>query len=466
MRAVLAVGWPGAAALRGSIAVAAALCLCCSAGAVHAQSLSVEPSTARGVARAGVGLVADDVAAVWWQNPAAAARRASARVVLGVVIVDPDLEIEPLAVTSAPLAVSRASSGYAGAAALSFSLGRFTVGGSYLSAQRLARRFEGAVGGIPTDVGQRVFPLRYAGLSGVLRRDQLSVGAAYRVTDGLALGLSISAGRVVLTESRRLWAGLAGRDEVGSPLNDLELTLEAHDPVAPAASLGVVLAPEDAPIELAASISAVASGRLAGGLAGRTPDENGPRLRAAGEAALSMPAALVMRSGVRWQGARWSVEGDGHLELIPTHGRALTWKLAGVEIVDPQGLVARPDQLSSQLSLRSLASLRAAADVEVIDGLLWLTGGVAWSPIATSSMRVAPAFAELGGTTAAVGAEVSAAGVTVVVGLSRSWSRSLTVTRSLRGLDNPFDAGDHSTGFGVYRSAVDQVGISVEVEGR
>jgi Outer membrane protein transport protein (OMPP1/FadL/TodX) len=433
-----------------------------------AQSLSTDPITARSIGHAGAGLVADDTAAVWWQNPAAAARREAARVMLGLSSVDTDLEITPHVGGAAPRSVSRASSGISPQLSLVVTWKGTSLGASMLYGQRLGRRFEGPPPRIAVEQANRVYSLRYAGLAGAIRRETYNLGAARRFTDELAVGLSVGVSRMSLRESRRLWAGLQSRagngDIVRDPQHDLELSILATDQLVPTATAGAVWVPEDSPLELAVSATAIAGFALRGELSGR-PTETSTAL-AAGDrrAALDLPAQLVVRGGARWQGERWSVEANGQLELVPARARQLTWQLEDVVVRDYSGLTAPIHQLRSQLSLRSLASLRAAADVELIEGFLWLSGGAAWSPILPSGPRLSPGFAELGGGTAALGAEISSGGVTVALGISRTWSPEVATSFSLHRLDNPFGSGDGRTGNGTYQAAVDLIGASIEVE--
>lgn len=435
------------------------------AGRAAAQSLSLDPMTARAVARAGVGLVSDDTAAVWWQNPAGAARREAPRLTLGFVAVDTDLEIEP-SVSGAALLQSRANSGVSPQLSLAGTWKDVTFGLSLLSSQRQARRFEGPPGDLSRDGANTLFSMRYAGLAGVLRRDTLSLGAARRFGDSLALGVAVGGSRFAVRETRAVWAGLEG-EPIADHTLDVDLAFDATDPLVPSASLGAVLVPEESPLELAFSASLVGAATASGDV-GHRPSAIGTKLDPAAprRASLHVPGAVVLRSGARWLGERWSVEGNGELELTTRGARDLRWELDGVTFLHPSGAVASPRALPAQLSLRSLAHLRAAGDIEVIEGLLWLCAGAGWSPIHTPPERMAPGFSELGGTTVAFGAEVSAGGVTVALGLSRTFSRHFAVRRSLRRLDGPFGGGDQETGLGVYQSAIDLVGVSIEIEQR
>ena len=450
--------------MRASPASVVAFAILCSLPRLaSAQSLSLDPMTARGLAHAGTGLVADDTAAVWWQNPAAAARREAARIVAGATSLDTDLEIEPRLGVPVSTLVNRANSGLSPQLSFAWTLRGFTVGASLLSSQRLGRRFEGPTAHTPENA-DRESALRYAGLAGAMRRDTISIGAARRLGDQLAVGVSLSGSRLTLRETRRVWAGLENRDLLRDASRDLELSFAVDDAFIPSASAGVVLVPEDSPLELAFAASVVAGAELRGTV-GSTPSED--RLLAGHRrAALDLPHQLVLRSGARWQAERWSVELNGQVELTPKQARSLAWQLDDFSVRDESGLIASPRQLPAQLSLRSLAHLRSAVDVEVLEGLLWLCGGAGWSPIGTSGARLTPGFADMGGTTASFGAELSAGGVTIALGISRTWSRQVIVAQSTRRLDNPFGAGDQMTGFGTYRSAVDIAGISLEIEAR
>jgi hypothetical protein len=433
------------------------------AGGAAAQSLSFEPMTARAVARAGAGLVSDDTAAVWWQNPAGAARREAPRLTVGFVTVDTDLEIEP-AVSGAALLQSRANSGVSPQISLVGTWKGTTLGMSLLSSQRQARRFEGPPADLSRDGANTLFSMRYAGLAGVHGRDTLSLGAARRLGDSLALGLSVGGSRLVVRETRAVWAGVEG-EPIADHAFDVDLAFDASDPFIPTASIGAVLVPEESSLELAVAASLVGGATVKGDVTDRE-SSTGARLdpARAPHASLRIPGALVLRSGVRWQGQGWSIEGNGELELTTRAARSLSWQLDDVTFLHPSGAEASPRALPAQLSLRSLAHLRAAGDVEVIDGLLWLCAGAGWAPILTAPERLAPGFSELGGTTLAFGAEVSAGGITVAVGLSRTFSRRIAVHRSVRRLDGPFAGGDLETGLGVYESATDLAGISLEIE--
>lgn len=444
------------------MAAGAALIVALGARASAAQSLSVDAVTPRAVARAGTGTVSDDLGGAWAHNPASAARRSSTRALAGVTVVDTDLQLSAFSREPAPDQVSRAGMGRAPLAALALSWGETTLGLSVLSAQRVARRFEGPPSDLALDDIQRAFGLRYAGLSGALRRELVMLGAARRFGDDLALGLSVGAARVALRESRHLWAGIPPRDQPGDPRRDLVVLTSASDLAVPMLSAGAVYVPGGGPVELALAATYVAASDLEGVGYGVAADLRSPRLVGGTNARLHLPHALVVRSGVRWQGQRLSVEGNGQLELWPASAAALSWQLEA-QVEDSTGERVGLPALASQLSLRSTGALRAAADYELVDGLLWLVGGVSWTPLGTSAERLTPGFGELGGVTFGAGVEVSAGGVTASFGLSRQWSAPRSVRSSLRDTGAPF-GGAESTGFARYESGVELVGFSLEIE--
>lgn len=463
----MSVARPREASSAGRVAClawAAALALTSAPRQPAAQSLSLDAVVARTVARAGAGLLSDDLGGAWAHNPAAASRRSSPRALVGITLVDGDLELSPFTEEPSPLMISRAGVARAPVAAIALSWGETTIGVTFLSAQRVARRFEGPPPPLPEEEVQRDFSMRYAGLSGALRRELVMAGVSRRVGRQLALGLSVGAARVALRENRHLWAGLEPRDTPADSSRDIELLTRGVALGVPMATAGVVFVPEEGPLELAAAVSYVGASTVEGVVVTAPADISSPEVVSDGKAALELPASWVVRTAVRWAAARWSLELSGQLELWPASARELVWRLPDTTFIDAGGATAALRRLPSQLSLRSNASLRAAIDREVIDGLLWLVGGVAWSPVGTSRPRLAPGFSDLPGWTLAAGVEASAGGVTVAFGVSRLWAQPQNVRDSLRRLDSPFAGGDEPTGFARYLASTQMVGFSVEIE--
>jgi hypothetical protein len=157
---------------------------------------------------------------------------------------------------------------------------------------------------------------------------------------------------------------------------------------------------------------------------------------------------------VRWLGEHVIVEVGGDLYWFPERAAAATWSIDGATLTDltsplePKTVVL--GSLPSRISSRTHGALRASADVELISGFLWATGGYAFTTSGTPSARLSPTFGDLGGHTAAVGLEATTAGFTVTIGWSRTWSLKEVEPVSRWRLDNPFEAGDGMVPSGTY----------------
>jgi hypothetical protein len=117
----------------------------------------------------------------------------------------------------------------------------------------------------------------------------------------------------------------------------------------------------------------------------------------------------------------------------------------------------------SRISQHTHVALRVAVDVELIPGFLWATAGYAMSTLGTPAARLSPSFGDLGGHTLGLGLESTAAGVTVTLGWSRTWSLATSAPTALK-LDNPFESGDGPVYSGTYDGSLDQIGVLLELE--
>jgi hypothetical protein len=326
----------------------------------------------------------------------------------------------------------------------------------------------------PADFGNS-FEYRYAGLSGSIRRDTLTAGGAYRLTDSVALGVSLSTSRVAITESRRLWAGDVDRfvlgvprpDVVGDPAHDVEVAMSAIDNFAPSAVAGILVAPADSRIELGLSASWSAPARVDGDIAasGTTPSVEASTNGAAARLEVEQP--ITVRSGVRWLGERLVAELGGDLYWFPRRAEATSWTISGVTIIDtvsPLRESVALDELPSRISSRTHGALRGAFDVELISGFLWATTGYAFTTAGTPRARLSPTFGDLGGHTFALGLEATTGGFTVTAGWARTWSIKEREPVSRWQLDNPFGSGDAAVVPGTYDGSTDMIGISVDAE--
>ncbi len=426
------------------------------------------------IGRAGVGTASDDGGGALLVNPAGLARRSSARLQLAVAFVDDELYF--LDSQSTPAARDQSSSRLLPLAAVEAGLGESWVVGAAVMTSARSERALRRPGRIPAEELGMSFEYRYAGLSGAIRRDTLTVGAARRIGDTVAAGVSFGASRVSISEERRLWAGNVDRvvlsmpapDEVGDPAYDVELALAGTDTFVPSAVAGVLVAPADSRVELAASVGWSAPARARGDVAAAGTPPNIDVELAGARSTIDIEQPLSVRTGARWLGEQLVVEVGGDLWWFPGRARQTEWELDGITVVDTRMIGVRRDAgldaLPSRLSTRTHGALRAAFDAELIPGFLWATAGYAYTTGGTPRTRLSPTFGDLGGHTAAVGLEASAGGFTVTLGWARTWSvrDPEPVTRWRH--DNPFGSGDGPIATGTFDGSTDMIGVSIDAE--
>lgn len=426
------------------------------------------------IGRAGVGTASDDGGGALLVNPAGLARRSSARMQLALAFVDDELYF--LDSASTPAARDQSSSRLLPLAAIELGVGESWVVGAAVMTSARSERALRRPGRIPAEELGMSFEYRYAGLSGAFRRDTLTVGAARRIGDTVAAGVSFGASRVGISEERRLWAGNIDRvvlampapDQVGDPAYDVELALAGTDAFVPSAVAGVLVAPADSRVELAASVGWSAPAHARGDVAASgTPPNIDVQLSSA-RSAIEIEQPLSVRTGARWLGDRFIAEVGGDLWWFPDHAKQTEWELAGVSIVDTTMIGVQRDAglgvLPSRLSSRTHGALRAAFDAELIAGFLWATAGYAYTSGGTPRTRLSPTFGDLGGHTAALGLEATAGGFTVTLGWARTWSirDPEPVTRWRH--DNPFGSGDGPIATGTFDGSTDMIGVSIDAE--
>lgn len=438
------------------------------ASQARADGLRFDINGARAIGRAGAVAVSEDGAAALLVNPAGMARREQWRAQAGMVMIGRGLDYlasegagqnsgEP-----APLVENRAPAARAPLLSGQGPLGPLVVGFSYIETgvQSLALptpQFNQPVG----DVG-RLYPHRYSGTRFDYRSRSLQVGVAIRATSWLGLGISVGAARVSLREDRHIWAGFAGRDEALAPERDLALTLTGTDAFVPALVAGTLVAPPDIPLEMAVSVRYSAGARVRG-----VPSVSETRQAVFPAFELNDPtnqlelgSRVLVRSGVRYLGERFSLEFAGELEVVADEARA--WSLTGVAAVDESTARGALEQVPALAVERSQGGLRWAADTELVPGFLWLSGGYALTLGGSPRGRVSPTFADLGGHTLALGVEGQWNGITARIGYARTLTHEMTQARSDTGVVNPFDAGGGRAGEGRYRTSRDVVGAGLE----
>lgn len=446
-------------------AVVVAVVLAGVASRAEAGGLELGTESPRAIGRAGAQTVSNDSGAALIVNPAAMARRGELRAVVAAGVHDRDAEIEIAGAAGSPAVVDRAGPSLAPTLALHGSLGPLILGAGYFEDADFSRQLPEPTFGQPEDDVARLFPHRYGGSRLFYRRQTAAVGVALRATDWLGVGVALTGSRVELGEERAVWAGFAGRDPLGSPGRDLSLAIRGDDAFVPGASAGVLVAPYQLPLELAIAGSVSAPAELHGDAAlSRTRGSDFPAPGQSADAELRLASPAVVRAGLRYLGASVVAEVGAEMTFFPGPD-APSWRLEGLQVTDQTGATGALSRVPALAHRRRHLSARAAVDVQVVEGFLWLTGGYAWRGAAASDARRAPAFADTGGHTVAAGAEAYYEGVTVSVGYARLLAPAAEVSAADTAVEiaNPFDAGTGPAAPGRYETAGDQIGLSVEI---
>lgn len=439
-------------------------------GTVRADGLGPDVASPRAIGRAGTVTVSGDGLSALLVNPAGLARRGESRGQLGVIVTDDDSRFTApdAAATNSPTIADRASPQASPTIAAHRAVGDFVFGIALIESAHLDRGTPVPEPGQPAADVERLFPHRYGGLALGYRRRALMVGFAARVTEWLGLGLSIGAADVEVAERRRIWAGFAGRDPIGSPTRDLDLVLTARDRFVPMASAGALIAPLDWPIELAASVSYSADAHPNGSIdLTRASESSFPAVQenSESEAELRLGSPSAARIGVRYLGERLSIEVGGDVHWLPEAGRTPTWRVRGISVEDETGQTAAVDRVPSLIAQTPRITGRTAADWSLVPGLLWLSTGYAYSTASTGDEHLSPVYGISDSHTVALGAEAIWDGITLSLGYARTIVPSVTVTEDDTEvlLINPFEAGTGPAGAGRHSRSRDTVGLSFEV---
>jgi hypothetical protein len=422
------------------------------------------------IGRAGAGTAADDGGAALLDDPAAMARRDSLRMQVGVSLADHPIDWQADTsgaaqfhdqAASTPMPELAIEGGWSG----------WVFGAAAMTSSAVQRTFASPndfpVESPDTEASQR-FAYRYAGIAGMLRRDTLTVGVARRIGDWLAIGASGAVSRVELDEQRSVWADPVQGATVDRS-HDLVLDLDGAG-YTPSAVGGVLIAPPDTRLELAASVGWTKATRVTGGIG--VTQANTTSGASTLEPVLLSPNAelivhqpVVVRAAARWVGQRWIGELDGDAWLYSSRAEDPVWSLGGVYVVDTaSGSTTEVVKLPSRESQQSFGAVRAAVDVELIAGFLWATAGAAYTSAATGADRMSPTLGELAGVTGALGLEISSGGFTISLGASRTWAIGRDSPETLWHVDNPYLAGDPPAASGSYGGATNIVGVAVDTE--
>lgn len=434
----------------------------------QAGGLVIGGGSPRAIGRAGAGTVGDDGGGALLVDPAAMARRDSTRIQLAGALVERGTSWQSAA-PGAPDARDQQGPSYLPLVAAVVAVHGWLVGAAAMTSYVDERALPSPATQDPAQLAS-AYDYRYAGIAGALRRDTVTVGVARRVGDSLAFGIAVAGSRVALSESRAVWAGFSGREAIGDASHDVDVAIAASDDLEPSVIAGVLVAPPDTRLELAASAGWRRAARLSGQVAASGPTlGNGPpgvQVTSSSPAArLALTEPVELHGGARWLGDRWEAELDGNLWLLPPSARAPVWQIAGVQVVDVATRDSKPlAALPSRASQITHGDVRAAVDVEVISGFLWATAGYAYATASTDAAHLSPTFGDLGGHTVALGLEASSGGFTVALGWSHTWAPSTEVDASAWRLDNPFRAGDGPVLPGRYSGGIDLIGVAVDAD--
>ena len=457
---------PGSRALAvtlvASASVGGAICATvCAPGNVRADGMVVVGGSPRAVGRAGADTVGDDGGGALLVDPAALARRDVARVQVGLSFIDDNVTWQPDDV-GAPVARGQIGSIAVPLVAFELGVGDWVIGVGGMTAAVSDRSLTRP--DLPPTAFGTQFEYRYAGLGGGVRRDTLTGGAARRLGDEVAVGFALGASRVQVAETRDVWAGFAGiHPHLGDPRDDITLALTGEDRFVPSAVGGLMLAPEDTPLELAVSVSWSGPARLEADVAS-AETEGGPRVaRLTPHAKLDLAQPWTIRTGARYAGERWIAELDGDLWVFPSTASHETWSISGI-LVQSRAVEVHLTDLPSRLAPKTHGAVRGAVDFALMPGFLWLTAGYAVTTPGTGGSRLSPTFADLGGHTFAFGLEANAGGLTVTLGVSRTYALAQHPDRSDFRLDNPFNASDTTIPLGSYGGTTTQVGVLIDAE--
>jgi hypothetical protein len=393
-------------------------------------------------------------------DPAALAGRSTLRVEVGTAFVDDDVSWTPND-PSAPVARGQIGALAMPMVGVVIPIGDWLIGAGAMTSAVSDRSLTRPQ--IPPQAFGAQFQYRYAGLGGGVRRDTVTAGAARRLGDEVAVGFAVGVSRVLVAETRDVWAGFSGIHPPGDPRDDLTLALTGEDDFTPSAVGSLILAPEDTALELAVSVSYEAAAHLSGGLdtattaGGPVATTHTPTVR------MDLPQPWTIRTGARYAGERWIAEVDGDLWVFPSRAKDEDWTLTGVSVT-ARGLTVAMPSVVSRLAPQTHGAVRGALDVALIPGFLWATAGYAYTTQGTPEARLSPTFADLGGHTVALGLEANAGGYTVTLGASRTWSVATRRESSELAIDNPFNAGTAMIPNGIYDGTIDQVGVMVDAE--
>lgn len=443
----------------------AALLTLLAAGSARADGLQEDLVSPRGIGRAGAVTVSEDGGAALLLDPGALARRGGYRLQLAVAVHDRDASFRAAEAPDSPTIDDRGPASTLPMIAFTAELGPVIAAAAYVETGDLQRALPSPAFDQPAADVIRLHPHRYAGTALQYQRRTLAAGGAIRATSWLGLGIAVTASEVLLAESRTVWGGFSGRlEQLGNPEQDLALVVSGTDRFVPGAAAGALIAPAELPLEMALAVSWSAAADLEGDAALRPTRSTQPAARPGSpRSATTLQSPLVARAGLRYLGNRLLAEAGGEIALHPGEPDDRRWALAGLQVEDRFGLTYEPREAPSLIAQRDHAAVRAAVDVEVARGFLWLTGGWAYRTAGSGRAGLSPVAGDLGSHTLAGGAEGQLDQITFTIGYARTFARAVTPETTDVWIVNPFGGDTGPAAPGRHDRATDSFGAAIEV---
>lgn len=447
--------------------------------AASAQTLDLPgagmPST---VGRAGAGVVSADDGAALWLNPAGLARRSAWRAQLGFTWVARSASFQTSEAFSFAPAEARqvAAPRVVPALALQGQLGqRIVFGIAWLEPTELEFAWPtpdpDTLDAAVEQKDRARFPARYAAGDLTLRRRGGAAGVSVRALPWLALGASAWLLRVDASQSRALWGAQGPINSMPNLSTAFDLRFAASGQAwTPGGAVGALIAPLDAPVELALSLSFAADATLTG-----TPTLSDSRGRSDGgeryitatvaddaSVSLSLPAPVVARAGVRFFGERLSLEVGGAV----ARGGAATpsWRVRGVGMTFAGAGSGSVDDVPVGVSVRDGLSVGTAFDADVVPGFLTLSAGWSYARGAVARTALSPALPVLDSHTFSLGATARVEGYTIVMGVSYAPGDAVDLDPGASTVVAPLAQGAPPAARGRLEASTTMVGLAVETE--
>jgi len=286
-----------------------------------------------------------------------------------------------------------------------------------------------------------------------------------RATQSLALGAAIGTSYVSLREHRHIWAGTMGTDEFPDATRDLRLETSGKDRFRPTATVGMLAAPYEWPLELALSITGTTNATIRGPASALHPLRSAtPRQLQSSKGSRQLRPALEARVGARYLSTRFGVEANAEWRHLWGNAKP-SWQLDELAFDDGRGTTAQLESIDALFFEVNSATIRGAVELQIVEGFLWTTAGYRFRYVEKHTARINPAFDDTGGHAAALGIEASVDKATVILGFLHSFESKTTVapTQTQMNVAAPFATLNQSATAGQYTRASTTIGLALEL---